>query len=172
MLRVLAYTALLGAGLAPAIGCTCGEADTPPCPAQFKVGDQCQFEGQKCVFPGGMCGATCTCRNEPGAYRWQCATEQCSCRCASCGRAVFASCEELECTRAPNDCPASTAELCELACSLDLSDPDPDGGDGNTDLSGDGTADATGDGNRDGTADGAPDGGADGALDADDASGD
>ncbi|MCC6751803.1 MAG: hypothetical protein IT371_29390 [Deltaproteobacteria bacterium] len=152
MLRSLALLLLV-----PVVGCK--GAETPECPTAFAMGDPCAWEFQVCPYPGGTCGTTfCQCKNQQGAFRWDCTVKNCSCTCP-CGIVVVASCEALNCSKPEDKCPAGGLDRCKIQCQdAGVKDAGRDGParDG-------GKRDG---GKRDGGKDAARDKGADGPRDA------
>jgi hypothetical protein len=102
--------ALLGAG------CSCNEPAGSECPAVFQIGEACTSLGMVCPYPGAKCGTSCTCKNEPGGFVWDCKVSNCSCTCP-CGQVAIASCEALECAEQQDPCPASAAAICGVICA-------------------------------------------------------
>jgi hypothetical protein len=94
----------------------------PSCPASFTEGDACEWENQQCVFSTGACReieakrTVCTCANQSGGFRWDCAIKFCSCTCP-CGVLATASCDALDCADAEDACPANAMPFCEQHCA-------------------------------------------------------
>jgi hypothetical protein len=122
---------LIAAGAVAAIAvCTTGCKDqcnvaygpcAPSCPSSFTAGESCLFESQQCVFSTGACReveakrTVCTCKNEPGGFRWDCAIKFCSCTCP-CGVLATASCDALDCSDAEDPCPENALPFCDQHC--------------------------------------------------------